>query len=271
MTVDSTVPADRQETTLDAPEVEWPEWPSRVEALLARGFAAATGVDLRAGRPVRAGVDVTPSEGVLVIAVIADPVQGSVRCWFRGENCAPSELAGRLSSAVQQFGQFEESVEASGPRVSLLQVILAVEAEVDSSSLLGIYGACQEAGVRRVRIAVVGEDPAPDRETSDSELSSKELQACVVVLKRQPEETVCTVAGRRITTEVGEFEESKGLVPAPRRSEIEGELRRLKESYRGPGENGLPVVIDFGPDVPWKYVVDVLNVCHRVGIKEISF
>ncbi len=72
-------------------------------------------------------------------------------------------------------------------------------------------------------------------------------------------------------TDLGEFEEARGLDPGPNLDEIESHIQRRKDNYRGVAETGLPVIIDFAPEVPWKYVVEVLNICHRVGVEDISF
>jgi biopolymer transport protein ExbD len=37
------------------------------------------------------------------------------------------------------------------------------------------------------------------------------------------------------------------------------------------GTGTLPVVIDFAENVPYKYVIDVLNICARERIENIAF
>lgn len=67
------------------------------------------------------------------------------------------------------------------------------------------------------------------------------------------------------------YEDEYGLADPPSPSAIEEHIQRRKDTYGGLAEKGLPVIIDFREDVPWKYVVDVLNICHKVQIEDISF
>ena len=52
---------------------------------------------------------------------------------------------------------------------------------------------------------------------------------------------------------------------------LEQHLLFRKQTYTGFGAKGLPVIIDFSKEVPFKYVVQVLNICRRVEIEDIGF
>lgn len=68
----------------------------------------------------------------------------------------------------------------------------------------------------------------------------------------------------------GEFESFRGIA-GPNLEQLEMFLRERKLNYVGTGSKGLPVVIDFMPKVPFKYVVDVMNLCVKVGIEDVAF
>ena len=58
----------------------------------------------------------------------------------------------------------------------------------------------------------------------------------------------------------------------PNWQEVERYLAQAKANYknRGVGTKGLPVILDFGEDVPWKYVVELLDICTGLGIKNLQ-
>jgi biopolymer transport protein ExbD len=58
----------------------------------------------------------------------------------------------------------------------------------------------------------------------------------------------------------------------PRWDEVEQHLAQAKAKYRktGVGDEGLPVIIDFGPDVPWKHVVEILNICTGLELTNLQ-
>lgn len=50
-------------------------------------------------------------------------------------------------------------------------------------------------------------------------------------------------------------------------------LAHRRDSYRevGVGESrGLPVILDFAPDVPWRHVVELLNICSAQGLTNLQ-
>ncbi|MEM7264180.1 MAG: biopolymer transporter ExbD [Planctomycetota bacterium] len=95
---------------------------------------------------------------------------------------------------------------------------------------------------------------------------------CRVTLSAQDGRIVCRADERSISNgEWTDFEASRRREPGPKLAEIEAHIRQRKMQTPGLGPTGLPVIIDFGEDVPWKYVVDVLNICHRIEITDISF
>ena len=68
-----------------------------------------------------------------------------------------------------------------------------------------------------------------------------------------------------------DFEENTGI-PGPDLLFIEDHIGRRKATYVPlDGTGTLPVVIDFAENVPYKYVIDVLNICARERIENIAF
>lgn len=97
-------------------------------------------------------------------------------------------------------------------------------------------------------------------------------KGCRVTLTTEAGRTLCMADDTLISNQYEtDFERARGLAPGPSLDEVENHIQRRKDNYRGLAETGLPVIIDFAPNVPWKYVVDVLNICHRVGVEDISF
>ncbi|MGE3166407.1 MAG: ExbD/TolR family protein [Planctomycetota bacterium] len=72
------------------------------------------------------------------------------------------------------------------------------------------------------------------------------------------------------SSEMGDFEQHRGL-PGPDLVALEEHIRLRKEAYVGLGDKGLPVVIDFSKDTPFKYIVDVLDICTRLEIEDLEF
>ncbi len=54
--------------------------------------------------------------------------------------------------------------------------------------------------------------------------------------------------------------------------EVQNYLVGAKARYRerGVGEQGLPVILDFAEDVPWKYVVELLNICAGLELTNLQ-
>ncbi|MEE2857702.1 MAG: biopolymer transporter ExbD [Planctomycetota bacterium] len=68
-----------------------------------------------------------------------------------------------------------------------------------------------------------------------------------------------------------DFEQHTGI-PGPDLLFIEDHIGRRKATYVPlDGTGTLPVVIDFAENVPYKYVMDVLNICARARIDNIAF
>lgn len=68
-----------------------------------------------------------------------------------------------------------------------------------------------------------------------------------------------------------DYEQFTG-VAGPDLNFIEDYISGMKSRYVPLDGNGsLPVVIDFAKEVPYKYVIDVLNICARQEIVNIAF
>ena len=54
--------------------------------------------------------------------------------------------------------------------------------------------------------------------------------------------------------------------------EIEAYLKNRKNTYQtsGTSSKGLPVEVNFSGAVPWQMVVNILDICKRLGISDIS-
>ncbi|MFQ5655484.1 MAG: ExbD/TolR family protein, partial [Planctomycetota bacterium] len=68
-------------------------------------------------------------------------------------------------------------------------------------------------------------------------------------------------------TEEGPFERSREIL-GPNLDQIRDHLDLRKRTWTGVKATGFPVIIDFAEDVPWKYVVDVLNICRQLDIED---
>ena len=66
------------------------------------------------------------------------------------------------------------------------------------------------------------------------------------------------------------FEAERGIY-GPDERFILDHIANRKATYTGLGAKGLPVIIDFSKKVPVKYVVQMLNLCHKAEIEDISF
>ena len=61
-------------------------------------------------------------------------------------------------------------------------------------------------------------------------------------------------------------------IPGPNLDYIEQHILRRRDTYVALGDTAtLPVVIDFAEKVPYKYVIDVLNICAKLEIENIAF
>ncbi|MAW76683.1 MAG: hypothetical protein CMJ95_04745 [Planctomycetes bacterium] len=66
--------------------------------------------------------------------------------------------------------------------------------------------------------------------------------------------------------------ESYTGVPGPDLNFIADHIQRRKNSYVPLGDNTtLPVVIDFAENVPYKYVIDVLNIVYKLDLEKVAF
>ena len=43
------------------------------------------------------------------------------------------------------------------------------------------------------------------------------------------------------------------------------------KSFKSLGKPETPVIIDSGPQVPWQYVIDVMNMCQELRIPKVEF
>ena len=59
---------------------------------------------------------------------------------------------------------------------------------------------------------------------------------------------------------------------APDFAEVEDYIKYRRDSYQraGPGSKGLPVEINFSNEVPWQTVVNIIDICKRLGITDIA-
>ena len=67
-----------------------------------------------------------------------------------------------------------------------------------------------------------------------------------------------------------DFEANFGIT-GPDLVAVQQHIEMRKDSYRGVSAKGLPVIIDFAPDVPSRYVVDIVNICKRLEIADVAF
>ena len=67
-----------------------------------------------------------------------------------------------------------------------------------------------------------------------------------------------------------ELERTRGFA-GPNIQKLAEHLSERKMNYTGQDANGLPVIIDFAKNVPWKYVTQALNICRRLNIADVSF
>jgi len=58
---------------------------------------------------------------------------------------------------------------------------------------------------------------------------------------------------------------------APDMRAVQEHIQNRKDTYRGVNAKGLPVIIDFAPNVPSRYVVDIVNICKRLQIADVAF
>jgi len=58
----------------------------------------------------------------------------------------------------------------------------------------------------------------------------------------------------------------------PNYKEVETFLATRKAAYdrRGLGEEGMPVILDFAPDVPWKHVARLIDICTGLGLTNLQ-
>ena len=66
------------------------------------------------------------------------------------------------------------------------------------------------------------------------------------------------------------FEHRRG-VRAPDEQVILDHMVARRDNYTGRSARGLAVIIDFERDVPSKYVVQLLNICYRAEVEDVSF
>jgi len=110
------------------------------------------------------------------------------------------------------------------------------------------------------------------RDRGDSQSRPIVEENCRIWLRIEGGQVIAIADDRMIDPNnelVGDFEIHNG-VPGPNMDLIEIHISDRKETYFGTS-GGLPVVIDFSGDVPWKYVSDVLNICTKLEIDNIAF
>jgi len=102
---------------------------------------------------------------------------------------------------------------------------------------------------------------------------SMHLRPFRLTLRLDGTDLQCFADDRRISTDPANYSErvegARGLRGGPDESELAEHLLRRKASYRGLGSEGLPVIIDFAGDVPYKYINQALNLVHVAGITDV--
>ena len=96
-------------------------------------------------------------------------------------------------------------------------------------------------------------------------------RGCRVTLVNDEGEIHAWADEKLITNDsMGPLERERGF-PGPSEQELMDHMTFRKNNYTGLSDKGLPVIIDFASDVPWKYVVQVLNICRRLDIADVAF
>ena len=93
---------------------------------------------------------------------------------------------------------------------------------------------------------------------------------CRVLLAMRGKEVavqVDFVAIHNDETYVTDFERARE-VQAPDEEAI---YQHIRQRQAASGDGAVPVVIDFDRDVPVRYVVRMLDICHRAEVKDIAF
>ena len=52
---------------------------------------------------------------------------------------------------------------------------------------------------------------------------------------------------------------------------VEQHIQLRKDTYMGVSAKGLPVIIDFGKEVPAVYVANIVDICKKLRIEDIAF
>lgn len=75
--------------------------------------------------------------------------------------------------------------------------------------------------------------------------------------------------------ETNRLERLFGQQSIPTTEEGDAKLRKLikdsNDAYKSRGKMDAPVIIDGGPLVPWKFVVDVMDMAKDVGVQKLEF
>ena len=93
---------------------------------------------------------------------------------------------------------------------------------------------------------------------------------CRVQLTRDGGAVRCRADDHWIGAVRGRFEETFGGV-GPDFAGLEDHLRLRRDHYRGVAASGMPVVIDAADRVPSHYVVQVIDICRKLGVEEVLF
>ena len=100
---------------------------------------------------------------------------------------------------------------------------------------------------------------------------------CRIRIWRQLDQIAVAIDDRSISIDTpGHFESQRGFNGGlgPNEKELLAHLEMRTASYETDGSlgaTGLPVIIDFSHDVPSKYVVQMLNLCHRARVIDVAF
>lgn len=102
-----------------------------------------------------------------------------------------------------------------------------------------------EIDLSEVRVKLLWYSPDTNRPTNDKDNGE-------VVLK----------VGTKIYQNIGSL---------PDYDQLYADLIGHRESYKGSGDKGLPVIIDGRKQIPFKHVVYVLNACIKANIVDVTF
>jgi biopolymer transport protein ExbD len=118
-----------------------------------------------------------------------------------------------------------------------------------------------------------------DRGTASSQKPVMD-RGCRISLQREGDQILCWAdevtipfvrqyAQDSVGISQADFEAEYGI-QGPDLGALEDQIAKRKAAYRGVAAKGMPLIIDFMPNVPARYVVDVMNICKRLEIEDVA-